>query len=339
MFFYIWFSSSLYYLFLLPFSWLYSFINMFYRISYQYGWCKVYRFSIPIIVIGNLTIGGNGKTPVVLWLIEQLQKRGWKVGVVSRGYKGKSNEYPIIIDHTTHSHECGDEPMLIWKRTGVSIAVSPKRVDAVTALLKTQKSLDIIISDDGLQHYALFRDIEWVIVNNALKFGNGHCLPAGPLRERLTRLNTVQAIIINGSKTNHIRSGEILMQIHPKSVINVLTGEDKSLHSLKNVIAIAGIGYPKQFFITLKKHGINPIQTISFTDHHIYSEDMLNSLTKNNEVLLMTEKDAIKCLDFAHKNWWYVHIDVKINQSDTKILLSKIEDTIKKYKKNKNVIL
>lgn len=332
MFFHIWFRSSLYYLFLLPFSWLYSFIITFNRISYQYGWRKVYRFSVPIIIIGNLTIGGNGKTPMVLWLIDQLRNRGWKVGVISRGYKGKSDKYPIIINNNSHSHECGDEPMLIWKRTGVLIAVSPNRVDAVTALLKTQKSLDIIISDDGLQHYALFRDIEWVIVNSVLRFGNGYCLPAGPMRERLNRLNTVQAIISNGSK--NIQSGEIAMQIYPKMVINILTGECKSLNSFKNVVAIAGIGYPEQFFITLKKYGITLIKTVSFSDHQLYSENMLNSLTRHNEVLLMTEKDAIKCLDFAHKNWWYVYIDVKINSSDTEILLSEIEYTIQKYKRN-----
>lgn len=328
----IWFGSSFYYLILLPFSWLYNVIGTFNRISYKYGWRKSHQFSVPIIIIGNLTIGGNGKTPMVLWLIKQLQNRGWKVGVISRGYKGRSSRYPLIINDTSHSIECGDEPILIWKRTGVLVAVSPKRVDAVSALLKTQKLLDIIISDDGLQHYALSRDIEWVVINNTLRFGNGYCLPAGPMRERLSRLNTVQAIIVNGSN-NDIKSGEISMQVYPKSVINILTGERKSLNSLRNVVAIAGIGYPKQFFVTLEDHGLIPIKTIAFSDHHIYSENMLSSLTKHHEVLLMTEKDAVKCLNFAHKNWWYVHIDVKINQLDTEILLSKIENTIQQYKK------
>lgn len=330
-FFRIWFGKSLCYLFLLPLSWIYGFIITCNRISYQYGWRKVYQFSIPIIVIGNLTIGGNGKTPMVLWLIEQLQNRGWKVGVVSRGYKGKAKKYPIIINNSSNSQECGDEPMLIWRRTGVAVAVSPHRPDAVNALLQYQKTLDIIISDDGLQHYALFRNIEWVIINNVLRFGNGYWLPAGPMRERTTRLNTVQAVIVNGSN-NDLKHGEIPMQLCPKAVINILTGERKTIHSLKNIVAIAGIGYPQQFFNTLKNHGIFPIKTISFSDHHIYSENMLHSLTQDNEVLLMTEKDAIKCLDFAHENWWYMYIDVKINYINTKKLLNKIEDTIYNYR-------
>lgn len=332
MFFSFWFKKSLCHLFLIPFSWIYGFISTCNRISYQFGWRKVYKFSIPIVVIGNLTIGGNGKTPMVLWLVEQLQKRGWKVGVVSRGYKGKSNTYPVIINNASCSQECGDEPMLIWRRTGVLIAVSPKRSDAVAALLQYQKSLDIIISDDGLQHYALFRDIEWVIINNTLRFGNGYWLPAGPLRERITRLKTVQAIIVNGSSNDDIRPGEVPMQLYPTAVINIVTGKRKALHYLENVIAIAGIGYPKQFFNTLKNHGIFPIKTISFSDHQIYSENMLHSLTKENEVLLMTEKDAIKCLDFAHDNWWYVSIDVRINYINTEKLLHTIENTIHSYK-------
>lgn len=330
MFFHIWFGKSLFYLLLIPFSWIYSLINACNRISYQYGWRKIKRFSVPIVVIGNLTIGGNGKTPVVLWLVEQLQHRGWKVGVISRGYKGKSNKYPIIINNNSHSRECGDEPILIWKRTGVLIAVSPKRSDAVSALLKYQKSLDIIISDDGLQHYALFRDIEWVIINSVLRFGNGYCLPAGPMRETANRLNTVHAIIVNGSNYD-VLPGEVPMQLNLVAAINILTGERKSLDFLKNVVAIAGIGYPHQFFTTLRKYGIFPIKTISFSDHHVYSENMLSSLTKEHEILLMTEKDAMKCLDFAHKNWWYVYVDVKINHINTKKLLYTIEKKIQHY--------
>ncbi|WHL24749.1 MAG: tetraacyldisaccharide 4'-kinase [Candidatus Blochmannia vicinus] len=326
----IWFKSSLCYLFLLPFSWLYGLVSTLNRISYQYGWRKVYRFSVPIVIIGNVTIGGNGKTPMVLWLVEQLQHRGWKVGVVSRGYKGKSNNYPIVININTHSNECGDEPMLIWKRTGVLVAVSPKRADAVAALLRIQK-LDIIISDDGLQHYALFRDIEWVVVNSLLRFGNGCWLPAGPMRERMNRLHTVQAIIANGSKEDTL-SGEVLMQLYPSIVVNMLTGESRPLNFLSNVVAIAGIGYPTQFFCTLQNYGVIPVRTVSFSDHQIYYEKMLTSLTKKDEILLMTEKDAVKCLDFAHNNWWYVRMEVKINKIDTDNLLYSVEDKIRCYK-------
>lgn len=334
MFFHIWFSSSLYYIILIPFSWLYGLVSMFNRMSYQYGWRKVYRFSIPIVIIGNLTIGGNGKTPMVIWLVERLKSHGWKVGVISRGYKGKSNYYPIVLDATSSSNECGDEPILIQRRTGALVAVSPKRANAISALLCIQPLLDIIISDDGLQHYALFRDIEWVIINGMLRFGNGYLLPAGPMRERIFRLNQVHAIIVNGSSKIMIRSGEILMQLYFNVIVNMLTGERKPLNVLKKVVAMAGIAYPMQFFMTLRNNGIIPIKEISFADHHVYSEKMLISIVNEDEVLLMTEKDAVKCVDFAHSNWWYVHMDVKINKMDEIMLLDEVEKKIRYYKNN-----
>lgn len=333
----IWFSSSLYYLFLIPFSWLYGLMNTINRISYQIGWRKIYRFSVPVVIIGNLTIGGTGKTPMVIWLAKKLKSRGWKVGIVSRGYKGKSNNYPIVLNNNSNSDECGDEPILIQRRTGALVAVSPKRSDAVSVLLCIQPLLDIVISDDGLQHYALFRDIEWVMINGIFRFGNGHYFPAGPMRERSIRLKKVHAIIVSGllSEKIKIQSGEILMQLFPSMLINILTGEHKPLNFLNKVIAIAGIGHPFQFFITLRKNGIIPIKEISFSDHQIYSEKMLVSLINNkDEALLMTEKDAVKCLRFAHKNWWYVRLDVKINERDEISLLSKIEKKIKYYKIN-----
>lgn len=309
-------------------------INMFHRISYQSGWRKIYRFSVPIIVIGNLTMGGNGKTPMVIWLVEKLKYRGWKVAVISRGYKGKSKNYPIVLSSNSSSCECGDEPVLIRRRTGVLVSVSPKRVDAIFALLRIQPSLDIIISDDGLQHYSLFRDIEWIVINGMLRFGNGYCLPAGPMRERMVRLHQAHAVIINGSTEDILQPKEILMQLLPIFIINMLTGERRPLNFLKKVVAIAGIGYPMQFFITLKKNGIFPIKEIFFADHQIYSELMLMSIVNIDETLLMTEKDAIKCLHFAHKNWWYLHTDVKINATNELNLLDMVEEKIKYYKNN-----
>lgn len=292
---------------------------------------------MPIIIIGNLTVGGTGKTPMVVWLVEKLKYRGWTVGVISRGYKGKSHSYPIILNETSNSNECGDEPILIQRRTGVLVAIAPKRADAVSALLNRQPLLDIIISDDGLQHYALFRDIEWVIINGTLRFGNGYCLPAGPMRERIVRLNKVHAIIVNGSLEGKLLSGEMLMQLYPSVIINILTKEYKPLNFLKKFVVIAGIGYPIQFFKILRKNGLIPIREIAFADHQIYSENMLTSLINKDEALLMTEKDAVKCLSFAHKNWWYVHINVKIDTVDEAILLDKVEKKIRFYKNNSNI--
>lgn len=337
MFSYIWFSSSLYYLILVPFSWLYELVSTVNRMSYQYGWRKIYRSSVPIVIIGNLTVGGNGKTPMVIWLVEKLKYRGWKVGVVSRGYKGRAKSYPIILNDISNnnSDECGDEPLLIRNRTGVLVSIAPKRADAVSALLRVQPLLDVIISDDGLQHYALYRDIEWIIVNGMFRFGNGYCLPAGPMRERINRLNRAHAIIVNRSFSQEtIRSDEISMVLCPVVVVNILTKEHKPLNFLRSVVAIAGIGHPMQFFMTLHKIGIFPVKEIAFPDHQIYSEAMLVSIANEEEVLLMTEKDAIKCLNFAHKNWWYLFVDVRIKKSDEIILLNKIEEKIRYYKNN-----
>ncbi|AKC60537.1 tetraacyldisaccharide 4'-kinase [Blochmannia endosymbiont of Camponotus (Colobopsis) obliquus] len=322
----IWYSTSLYHLFLLPFSLLYGLISTLIKFGYRCGCLKSYKFPLTIVVIGNLTVGGNGKTPMVLWLVEQLQHRGWLVGVVSRGYGGYSKRYPIILNEFSNTDECGDEPLLIWERTGVPIAVSPRRAEAVAALLYKYK-LNVIISDDGLQHYALERDIEWVVVAQR-RFGNGWWLPAGPMRERITRLSSVHEIIVNGEQT---KVGEIPMKLVPSMVVNVLNGKCHKLNILHNVVAMAGIGHPDQFFATLRSSGIFPIKEIVFTDHAIYHEETLAVLTMNNEMLLMTEKDAVKCRKFAHINWWYLRVDVDISRLSTEKLLFSIENSINQY--------
>ncbi|QOI11070.1 tetraacyldisaccharide 4'-kinase [Blochmannia endosymbiont of Colobopsis nipponica] len=323
----IWYSISLYHLLLLPFSLVYGLISSVIRFSYHCGLFKSNKFPLPIVVIGNLTVGGNGKTPMVIWLVERLQHRGWLVGVVSRGYGGRSKRYPIILNELSNSDECGDEPLLIWQRTRAPVAVSPNRSDAVAALLR-QFELDIIISDDGLQHYALARDIEWVMVAQR-RFGNGLWLPAGPMRERATRLSSVHEIIVNGEK---IKSGEISMKLYPSMAVNLLNGERCELKTLRKVIAMAGIGYPEQFFSTLHSSGIIPIKEIIFTDHALYCEKILSSLVMYDQILLMTEKDAVKCRKFAHFNWWYLQVDVFLSQDAENKLLLRVENNIYKYR-------
>lgn len=152
---------------------------------------------MPVVVVGNLTAGGNGKTPMVIWLVEHLQQRGYRVGVVSRGYGGKSAVYPTVLNQNTSTREAGDEPVLIYQRTGAPVAIAPKRAEAVQALLQ-QQPLDAIITDDGLQHYALQRDFELVVIDGVRRFGNGWWLPAGPMRERAARLGSVDACVANG---------------------------------------------------------------------------------------------------------------------------------------------
>lgn len=183
--------------FLFPLSIIYLCINKFIYIIYQIGWKKIKKFTVPIIVIGNITVGGNGKTPLVMWLIEQLKKNNWKVGVVSRGYGRKYKKLTIIVGQNTTCEESGDEPAMIYDRFHIPVAVSPNRVKAINILLNTYH-LDVIISDDGLQHYSMGRSIEWIAVDYNKKFGNNFLLPAGPMRETKKRLYSVDNIILNG---------------------------------------------------------------------------------------------------------------------------------------------
>ncbi|UDG80068.1 tetraacyldisaccharide 4'-kinase [Candidatus Steffania adelgidicola] len=321
----IWSGASAIYLLLLPLSWLYGLITGLIRYSYRHGWRKVFCFPLPIVVIGNLTSGGNGKTPVVIWLVTQLQKRGWRVGVVSRGYGERAEHYPLILNATTTSQQCGDEPLLIWQRTGAPVAVSPRRPEAVEALLRAQP-LDVVVSDDGLQHYALGRDIEWVVIDGESRFGNGWWLPAGPMRERANRLHKVQAIIINGGNA---RSGEVQMSLDAGEVVNLLSGERRDITSLTPVVAMAGIAHPMRFFSTIRRAGASPLREVIFSDHKTYRQEMLRTLVNSDEHLLMTEKDAVKCRPFALTNWWYLPVDVRLPSNSADILLRSIEEVIR----------
>lgn len=323
----IWSGVSPLYL-LLPFSWLYGLVTSVNRFIYRCGWRKVRHFPLPVVVVGNLTSGGNGKTPVVLWLVAQLQQRGWRVGVVSRGYSGCSEHYPLVINTSTHSDQCGDEPLLIWQRTGAPVAVAPRRTEAVVALLRAY-ALDVVVTDDGLQHYALARDIEWVVIDGERRFGNGWWLPAGPMRERASRLKTVQGIIVNGGTA---RSGEVPMRLQASAPVNLYSGERCALTHLNPVVAMAGIGHPSRFFATVRDGGVTPVREVAFADHQVYRQHMLDVLTPHHEQLLMTEKDAVKCRVFARNNWWYLPVDALFPASAVDALLAPIEDAIKRKK-------
>ncbi|MFS2224966.1 tetraacyldisaccharide 4'-kinase [Pantoea sp. B65] len=317
----IWSGRSRLYLLLLPASWLYGLISNGIRLSYQLGWRKVWRASLPVVVVGNLTAGGNGKTPVVIWLVEALQRQGVRVGVVSRGYGGKAAQYPLLLNPQTTTAEAGDEPVLIYQRTHAPVAVSPRRSDAVKAL-QAAGNIDLIVTDDGLQHYALARDFEIVVIDGVRRFGNGWWLPAGPMRERAARLNRVDAVIVNGGTPC---ANEIAMQLQPGDAINLKTGAAKPLAAFDQVVAMAGIGHPPRFFTTLKQQGITPLKELSFADHQAYSEAELRALTSAGQVLMMTEKDAVKCRAFAADNWWYLPVDAGLSAAPAAELLNRIK--------------
>lgn len=305
----IWSGKSWCYILLLPFSWLYGVIATLRRIAYQKGWLSSWKSPVPVVVVGNLTAGGNGKTPVVIWLVERLIAQGFKPGVVSRGYGGKSDHYPLLLSANTTPAMAGDEPVLIYHRTGAPVAVAPVRRDAVKALLDNH-SLDVIITDDGLQHYALQRDYEIVVIDGQRRFGNGWWLPAGPMRERAGRLDSVDAIIVNGGVS---QDSEISMTLEGEIAINLKTGEKKPVAQLNKAVAMAGIGHPPRFFNSLSDKGIQLIATNAFSDHSDYSAQELQQLTPHNEPLIMTEKDAVKCHHFAQDNWWYLPVSASLN--------------------------
>lgn len=317
----IWSGRSPLWLLLWPLSLLYGAVSSLIRLSYQRGWRKSWRAPVPVVVVGNLTAGGNGKTPVAIWLVQALQRRGLRVGVVSRGYGGKAERYPLLVDADTPTEQAGDEPVLIAQRTGAPVAVAPKRRAAVEALLASQP-VDLIITDDGLQHYALQRDREIVVVDGVRRFGNGWWLPAGPMRERASRLRQVDAVIVNGDRAE---TDEIAMSLRPGDAVNLHTQQRAALSSLENVVAMAGIGHPPRFFATLNQHGVTPVAEIAFADHHAYSQEELVGLAARGQTLLMTEKDAVKCRRFAQPNWWYLPVEAELSGSAVAPLLDDIE--------------
>ncbi|MDC9588439.1 tetraacyldisaccharide 4'-kinase [Xenorhabdus sp. XENO-10] len=304
----IWSGRSWLYIVLLPLSALYGLVIGLRRLSYKLGLSHSWKAPVPVVVVGNLTAGGNGKTPVVIWLVEQLQQKGYRVGVVSRGYGGKSEHYPLLVTEEVTTAQAGDEPVLIRRRTGALVAVAPKRAEAIKALL-AHAPVDIVITDDGLQHYALQRDYEIVVIDGVRRFGNGCWLPAGPMRELAGRLNSVNTIIVNGGTPE---AGELPMTLKGDLVVNLLTGETRKVTDIPNGIAMAGIGHPPRFFATLQQLGASLQKTHAFADHQSYDKSQLLALANSDQNLLMTEKDAVKCFQFAQSNWWYlpVHADL-----------------------------
>ncbi|MDT9587459.1 MAG: tetraacyldisaccharide 4'-kinase [Candidatus Arsenophonus melophagi] len=331
----IWSCRSWLSLFLTPLSILYGILVKLRRLCYKLEIFPSWKAPVPIIVVGNLTVGGNGKTPVVIWLVEELASQGYRVGVVSRGYGAQATSYPVLVDQNIPITGSGDEPALIYRRTGVPVAVAPKRVAAVKMLLQ-QQEFDVIITDDGLQHYALKRDFEIVVIDGDCRFGNCRLLPAGPLRECQYRLNSVNAIILNAGRTKH---GEVAMQLTGDIAINMLTGEKKFIFELKKVVAIAGIGRPSRFFSSLEQKGVALLATHAFSDHQCYELYTLTALVNQDQTLLMTEKDAVKCFHFAQLNWWYLPVDARLSKPGAEKILAAIIELIELSKKTKSRLI
>ncbi len=303
---------------LLPVSLLYSSLISLRRWLYQVGIFPSTAVSVPVIVVGGVTAGGAGKTPVVIALIKHLVKQRYRPGVVSRGYGGKSPYWPREVSAETTAELVGDEPQLIFERVGVPVIVGPNRVDDAEMLID-RFGCDIIVSDDGFQHFAIRRDLDIVVVDGQSGLGNGWCLPSGPLRER-NGLSRADLILINGPE-NHLQniaaryeSKCMAFCMELSDAIALDGGIKKNLGSFPDdpIIAIAGLGNPNRFFLQLEKLGLQITRKI-FPDHHNYREKDLEDF--QHKTILMTEKDAIKCRDLKSiTNSWYVPGTANIEQ-------------------------
>lgn len=302
---------------LLPLSWLFALIVVFRRWLYRQHVFKVKCFPVPVIIVGNITVGGTGKTPFVISLAKFLQTQGYQPGIVGRGYGGKKQKTSLIVDASTSPQEAGDEAVLIARRTQCPVVVCVDRCQAVETLLSTTKC-NIVISDDGLQHYALARDIDIVLVDPGRQFGNHYLLPAGPLREPLSRLKSVD-FIVDQYQTEIIAQG--FYSLKQTKQYSITEFPYKKIH------AVAGIGYPEKFFDTLRQAGYELI-THSFPDHFQYDKNHLNFT--DAYPIVMTEKDAVKCQDFADERYWYLSIDAKISTELLNALLTKLKTLEKK---------
>jgi tetraacyldisaccharide 4'-kinase len=268
---------------------------------------------VPVIIVGNISVGGTGKTPLLIALCEYLVRQGYKPGVISRGYGASiSGEYSVAANDDAAA--CGDEPLLIKQRTGCPVMIGRDRVAAAKKLL-AENDCDVILSDDGMQHYRLKRDIEIAVVDTQRKFGNGFCLPAGPLREPGSRLNKVDMVVHHG-KSDH----KYHFSLEFGAAINLATGEQRDVESFtaEKAHAVAGIGHPGRFFRQLQALGVD-VTEHAFPDHHAYTSsdiDYADSLP-----ILMTEKDAVKCkrlqsvntVGGTYENIWAVPVSAKLS--------------------------
>ena len=315
---------------LFPLSLLYRFMIAARRLMYRWGIRRAIALPVPVVVVGNLTLGGTGKTPLVIWLARELAERGLRVGIVSRGYGGRAGSWPQSVDRNSSPDKVGDEPVLLARATGCSVSVGPDRVGAARALLHRDE-VDVLLSDDGLQHHALGRIMEIVIVDGDRGLGNGSCLPAGPLREPGSRLAQASAVVINdGDWEPGGGTGNAFRAAPRAQAVYQLAGQGrKPLEAFRGtrVHAVAAIGHPERFFRLLEAAGVRVIAH-PLTDHApIVKSDLRFG---DSRPVLVTEKDAVKCERIADENVWCVPIELcfepKVSARLTARVLGHIEE-------------
>jgi tetraacyldisaccharide 4'-kinase len=294
------------------------------RYLYAKGLRKSTRLSSPVVVVGNLSVGGTGKTPLVCWLVARLAALGFKPGVVTRGYGGSARS-ARLVDSSDDPNVVGDESILLARRTRAPVAIGRNRPAASQLLVSA--GCDVVVSDDGLQHYALARDCEIVVIDGDRRFGNGWLLPAGPLRETPARLADADAIVVNGGRA--LLDGALSMRLEAKSARTVIGDTALALDAFggRSVHAIAGIGNPERFFNMLRAHGIEVLGH-PLPDHaHLHSADISFA---DERPVLMTEKDAVKCAGIAGPHHWYVPVAASFDGGESHLLLDIVTQAIQK---------
>jgi len=311
-----------------PFGYVFQLLANRRRQNYKQKADELWRSPVPVIVVGNINIGGTGKSPLVIWLAEKLGLAGFKPGIVSRGYGGNAPQYPMEVTPESKPGESGEEAVMIAKRTGCPVVVDKNRTQAVQTLLESNEC-DIVICDDGLQHYALQRDVEIAVLDGKKGLGNGLCIPAGPLREPAERLDEVDFVVVNGQESLDLPCAATHMTIKPEAWVNLHTQEEMDIAAWsgsKNVHAVAGIGNPARFFDTLKELGFEVIEHL-FEDHQSYHVSDL--IFGDKLPVVMTEKDAIKCCllnrELLHDGYWYLRISVDMDDQFIKQILARID--------------
>lgn len=332
-----WFNGDRWVWFLWPLMLIFQLVVFIRVCCYRKGLLRSRKLAVPVIVVGNISVGGNGKTPLVLALCEWLLRSGYRPGVVTRGYGGSlsAKRLPHRVSQLCPAELVGDEPALMAAKLPCPVVVDGKRSRGASYLVE-QCQCDVIVSDDGLQHYALQRDVEIAVIDAKRLHGNGQMLPVGPLREAVSRLRSVDCVVYNGAGSDLEQQAPALasktppsgsvaaaysMTLVPTTLVNIAQPE-RSLpfsqlntlaclqHSSGSIVAVAGIGYPQRFFALLQQSGLVNLQCRAFADHHSFSA---SDLPSDDTVVIMTEKDAVKCRSFAQPNWWAVAVTAQLS--------------------------
>lgn len=305
---YYWYARSPWLVLLTPLSLLYRLVISLRRSVYRTGIFPRTRVPLPVIVVGNITVGGTGKTPLVAWLAAYLRGKGYRPGIISRGYGGGASNWPQQVRPDSDPAAVGDEAVLLATTTRCPMAVAPDRVAAASALIE-HTDCDVILSDDGLQHYALQRDIEIAVIDGVRRFGTGFLIPAGPLREPASRLQSVDLVVVNGlggegEHTMSMKQGDAHNLLDPDRACPLSDFRYQTVH------AVAAIGNPERFFRSLRQAGLQ-LQTHTFPDHHPFQPADIHF--GDGRPVLMTEKDAVKCRHFAVDSDWYVPVEARMS--------------------------